>query len=90
MHFVGAFAKVHKVVGSEMLTLYFDDDGSYKRFSSTDCINYSLLGDRVANKLYEDTKDRDFDWTIIVKGRDSILNREMIDNMELIGQMDQR
>jgi len=84
MSFVGAFATVQKVVGSEMLTLYFDYDGSYKRCSSKDCINYSLLGDQVANKLYEDTKDRDFNWTFIVKGRDSILNREMIINMELI------
>jgi hypothetical protein len=83
VYFVGAFAKVQRVFGPE-LTLYFDDDGSYRRCSSTDCINYSLLGDQVANKLYEDTKDRDFDWTFIVKGRDSILNREMIDNMELI------
>jgi len=82
--FVGAFATVQKVVGSEMLTLYFDYDCSYKRCSSKDCINYSLLGDQVAKKLYEDTKDRDFNWTFIVKERDSILNREMIDNMELI------
>ena len=88
---VGKFAKVHRVHESsqislkmQMLTLYFDYDDSYDDFFATDCINYSLLGDQVANKLYEETKDREFQWTYILERKDSILNIQLFENMELI------
>jgi hypothetical protein len=71
------------------VSLKLDDmeDSLWKELPSVDVINYTLLGQARADKLFEDTRDKPFDNMKRLCNPDIILNEQMKTNMLVINDV---
>jgi hypothetical protein len=56
---------------------------------SMDAVNYTVLEKDAADKVFEETRDRGFPWTDCLNNPESLLNNQMLQNLNLLDD-DQR